>query len=118
MNNQPEVNTVEDYICSFIPEIREKLNLIRFQVLEVVPEATEIISYGIPTFRLKKNLIHFAAYKNHIAIYPGPAAVEHFAGELKEYKTSKGTIQFPLNGDIPIGLIKKIVEYLVEKLHA
>jgi len=103
--------TIDEYISSFPQSTQLFLNNIKKTIKEVVPEALETISYGMPTFKLKKNLIHFAAYKHHIGIYPTPSGVEVFKKELKEYKTSKGAIQFPLNKPIPLDLIRRIVKY-------
>jgi uncharacterized protein YdhG (YjbR/CyaY superfamily) len=86
-------------------------------IKEVVPEAEEAISYGIPTFNLNGTyLIYFAAYKNHIGVYPVPAAIEQVDKDLASYKTSgKGTIQFPLNKPIPLNLITKLVKFKVKE---
>lgn len=103
--------TIDEYILSFPDDIQNILKRIRKAIKEEVPEATEDISYGMPTFKLNGNLIHFAAYKHHIGFYPTPSGVEVFKKELEEYKTSKGAIQFPLNKPIPLDLIRRIVKY-------
>jgi uncharacterized protein YdhG (YjbR/CyaY superfamily) len=103
--------TIDEYISSFPQSTQLFLKDIRNTIKEIIPDATETISYGMPTFKLKKNLIHFAAYKHHIGIYPTPSGVEVFKKELEEYKTSKGAIQFPLNKPIPLDLIRRIVKY-------
>ena len=82
---------------------------------EIIPEASEKISYGIPTFYLNGNLVHFAAYKNHIGFYPGASGIEEFLKEISKYKNSKGAVQFPLKEDLPIDLIKKIVAFRVNE---
>jgi uncharacterized protein YdhG (YjbR/CyaY superfamily)/predicted RNase H-like HicB family nuclease len=79
------------------------------------PDATEAISYGIPTFKLHGNLVHFAAYKNHIGFYPTSGPIEAFKKELSGYKRSKGTVQFPINQSLPLGLIRTIVKYRVKE---
>lgn len=80
-----------------------------------VPDAEETISYGIPTFKLNGNLVHFAAYKNHIGFYPGSSGVNKFSEKLTQYKYSKGTIQFPINKPLPYGLIREIVRFRVKE---
>lgn len=84
--------------------------------MEIIPDATEAISYGMPTFKINGNLIHFAAYKHHIGIYPTPSGVKEFKKELKKYKTSKGAIQFPINKPIPLNLIRRIVKYRLNEV--
>lgn len=87
----------EDYIAGFPTSVQKILGQIRALIKDLVPEAEETISYGIPTFKLNGNLVHYAAYKSHIGFYPGASGVEHFKDKCTGYKVSKGTIQFPLN---------------------
>ncbi len=102
----------DEYFLQFPSETQEKLQLIRKLVKELVPEAIEGFSYGIPTFDYKgKHLIHFAGYKAHIGVYPTATGVSKFESDLSPYKTAKGTIQLPLNKEIPFDLLKKIVEF-------
>ncbi len=103
--------SIEAYIHSFPDEIQAILQELRRTIQEVVPEATEKISYGIPTFYLKGNLVHFAAYKKHIGFYPGATGIEVFQQDLSGYKSSKGAVQFPLEAPLPLKLIRKIVKY-------
>lgn len=110
---QPAPKTIDEYIAGFPPEIQEKLEKIRATVRKAAPKAEEAISYMMPTFKLHGNLVHFAAFKNHIGLYPGAAGVEAFKEELTKYETSKGAIQFPLEKSIPFPLISKIVKYRV-----
>jgi uncharacterized protein YdhG (YjbR/CyaY superfamily) len=105
--------TIDEYIAQFSLEIQEILNTLRKVIKESAPNATEKISYQIPTFFLHKNLVHFAACKNHIGFYPTPSGIEAFKEELSGYKGSKGSIQFPLNKPMPYELISKIVQYRV-----
>lgn len=102
---------ITDYILQFPPEMQEKLNALRAAILEVVPEATEKIAYGIPTFTLNGNLVHFAGYKGHIGFYPGADGIATFAGELSAYKLSRGTAQFPLDQPLPLELVKRITAF-------
>ena len=106
---------ITDYILQFPPEVQEKLNQMRDAILEIVPESTEKISYGIPTFFLKGNVVHFAGYKSHIGFYPGADGIEAFAAELGAYKLSKGTVQFPLDQPLPLDLVKRITTYRKEQ---
>ena len=103
--------SVESYIASFPPGVQEQLGLIRATIRETAPEATEKISYGVPTFYLNGNLIHYAAFRDHLSLFPGGSSVEAFRGELATYKTSKGTIQLPLNQPLPLDLIRRLVQF-------
>ena len=110
------MNEVEKYIKGFPIEIQERLNAIRDSILELVPQATERICMGIPTYTLNgKWLIHFAGFKKHIGFYPQPEGITAFKEKLKEYKTSKGTVQFPLNKPLPIELICEMIRYKVKE---
>ena len=108
--------TVDEYIAHFPENTQEILVEIRQTIKAAVPEAKEKISYGIPTFTLNvKNLVHFGGYDHHIGLYPGSAPISEFARDLEGYKTSKGTVQFPLDKPIPYDLIEKITKACVEK---
>lgn len=106
---------IDDYLTGQAPQTRPKLETIRQIVKELVPEATEKISYGIPTFTYHGNLLHFAGYETHIGLYPGSAPIKQFADELKTYETAKGTIRFPLDKPLPLDLIKKITKVCAER---
>lgn len=108
-------NEIDAYLEQFPQDVREKLIGLRELIMSIVPEAEERMGYGMPTYRLKRNLVHFAAYKNHIGFYPAPSAILKFAAELKDYKTSKGAIQFPIEKELPVDLITKIVKFRVEE---
>ncbi|MBO0473425.1 DUF1801 domain-containing protein [Enterococcus ureasiticus] len=109
------MTVIEDYI-STIPEDRQgKLQQLYKTIKQLIPDATEKMSYGMPTFYLNENLVHFANAKHHIGFYPTPAAIEAFKQELTEFKTSKGAIQFPLDHELPIDLIKNIVLFRLEE---
>jgi len=103
--------TVEDYIVSFPAEVQDILQHIRSIIREIVPDAEEVISYQMPTYRLNGNLVHFAAFKNHIGFYPTPSGVEAFQDELIPYQHAKGSIRFPLDRPIPYDLISRIVMF-------
>lgn len=107
--------TIDEYIEQFPADIQEILHEIRRVIKEAAPEASEKISYQMPTFFLKKNLVHFAAFKNHIGFYPTPSGTEAFQEELKQYKTSKGAVQFPLGKPVPYDLIRRMVEFRIKE---
>lgn len=100
--------SVDEYISTFSGEIKEKLQEIRKCIQEVVPEAKEIISYQMPAYKKNGILVYFAGFKNHIGFFPTGSGVARFLDELNDYKTSKGTIQFPLNQGLPLDLIRRI----------
>jgi uncharacterized protein YdhG (YjbR/CyaY superfamily) len=112
-NMKFEFNTIDDYIATFPNDIQKKLQEMRATIKETAPDAEEKISYQMPTFFLKGNLVHFAAFKNHIGFYPVPTGIEKFKKELSAYKTSKGAVQFPLDKPLPSDLIRKIVKFRV-----
>jgi uncharacterized protein YdhG (YjbR/CyaY superfamily) len=104
------VNTVDEYMAGVPPDLRDALERLRLRIRELVPDAVECISYSVPALRLHgRGLLYFAAFKSHCSLFPGAAMIEEFAEELKEYKTSKGTIQFLPEMPIPDMLIQKIV---------
>ncbi|RDW19976.1 hypothetical protein CWR45_06700 [Oceanobacillus chungangensis] len=115
MKEKQTFETTDEYIRQFPPEVQEKLNTLRGIIKELVPEAQEKISYQMPTFALYGNIIHFAAYKNHIGLYPGASGIAAFQKELVGYKTSKGTVQIPIGDPLPAELIRKIVKFKVEE---
>ncbi len=103
-------NNIDEYIATCPPEVQGILQQVRTVIREVAPQAVEAIRYGMPTFILYGNLVHFAAFKRHIGFYPTPAGIEPFKAELAAYPTSKGAIQFPLNRPVPFDLIRRIVQ--------
>jgi uncharacterized protein YdhG (YjbR/CyaY superfamily) len=107
--------TIDAYIAQFPGEVQEVLQKIRSLIHETAPEAAEKISYGMPTFYLKGNLVHFAGFKSHIGFYPIPSGIEAFKDELAQYKTGKGSVQFPLDQPIPYDLIRRIVIFRVQE---
>ena len=108
---------IDEYIAGYPQEIQQILRQIRAKINKAAPGTEETISYGIPTFTIGgKYLVYFAAYKNHIGLYPVPGATEEFEKDFSSYKTSgKGTIQFPLDKPMPLELITKIVKFMVEE---
>lgn len=108
------INTIDAYIAAQPENVQLLLNQIRSTLRDALPDAQERISWSMPTYWNKHNIIHFAAFKNHIGLYPGDKAVAHFADRLTEYKTSKGTIQFPYNKPLPLELITEIAKWCYE----
>src|SRR5262245_30652931 len=107
--------TIDAYIADFPEGVRRKLQQLRSTIAKAAPRATEKISYAIPTFYLNGNLVHFAGYKNHIGFYPGAAGIKHFSAKLSVYKGAKGSVQFPLDKRLPLGLIREIVKFRVRQ---
>ncbi|HSL95691.1 MAG TPA: DUF1801 domain-containing protein [Thermoleophilia bacterium] len=105
--------TIDDYIDSAPPHTQGALRQLRALIKEEAPEATERISYAVPTFALHGPLVHFAGYEGHIGFYPGPSGVAAFEDELKRYKTSKGSIRLPLDEPLPTDLLRRIVAFRV-----
>ncbi|MEO7175120.1 MAG: DUF1801 domain-containing protein [Saprospiraceae bacterium] len=109
-----KANNIDEYISAFPAETQKHLEAIRAAIQKAAPEAVEAISYQIPTFKLNGNLVHFAAFKSHIGLYPAPQGIEAFKDELSKYKGAKGSVQFPLDKPMPLDLISRIVKYRIE----
>ncbi|WP_234734555.1 iron chaperone [Tellurirhabdus bombi] len=107
--------TVDAYIAGFPEEIAEGLEQIRGAIHQAAPEAKEAIKYGIPTFVLNGNLVHFAAFKKHFGLYPTPSGTSAFKEEIAPYKGTKGSIHFPLNKPLPLDLITQIVTFRIQE---
>ena len=114
-SRQKLTTTIDEYIAEFPRDVQPLLEKVRAAIRKAAPDATEAISYGMPTFKLHGNMIHFAGYNHHIGLYPGSRPIEAFKDELSKYKTSKGTVQLPLDKPIPVGLIGKITKFCVER---
>ena len=106
--------TIDEYIAAFPKEVQEILEKVRATIHKAAPNAEETINYGIPTFTLNGNLVHFAAFKKHIGFYPTPSGIEKFKVELSGYEGAKGSVQFPLDKPIPYDLISRIVTFRVK----
>jgi len=113
--NKTSPKNIDEYIADFPLDIQEILKKVRATIKKAAPDAEEIINYGIPTFTLKGNLVHFAGFKTHIGFYPTPSGIEKFKKDLSVYKWAKGSVQFPLDKPIPYGLITKIVKFRVKE---
>ncbi|WP_367899137.1 iron chaperone [Leptospira sp. WS58.C1] len=105
--------SIDEYIKTFPEEVQAILQELRKTIRETAPDANEKISYQIPTFYLNGNLVHFAAYKNHIGFYPGASGIAKFKKEIDKYKNAKGSVQFPIDQPLPFDLVRKIVKFRV-----
>jgi len=105
--------SIDEYIATFPEEIQKILEELRATIKAAAPDAEETISYQMPTFALKGNLVHFAAFKNHIGLYPTPSGTQAFKRELSIYQGAKGSVKFPLSEPMPLKLISKIVKFRV-----
>jgi uncharacterized protein YdhG (YjbR/CyaY superfamily) len=106
--------TIDEYIRSFPANIQNILEKIRRTIRKAAPDAVEAISYQMPTFKLNgKNLVHFAAFNNHIGFYPTASGIEAFKKALANYKWSKGAVQFLIDKPVPFDLVEKIVKFRV-----
>jgi uncharacterized protein YdhG (YjbR/CyaY superfamily) len=114
MDANNSYNTIDEYIATFPDDIQRKLKEVRAVIKAAAPEASEKISYQMPTFFFFGNLVHFAAFKNHIGFYPAPRGIEEFQKELSVYKGAKGSVQFPLDQPMPLDLISRIVKFRVK----
>ena len=114
-NQKPATKEIDTYIASFPEDVRAVLEKIRKTIRKAAPNAEEIMNYGIPTFTLEGNLVHFAGFKNHIGFYPAPSGIEKFKKELSKYDGAKGSVQFPLDKPIPYDLISKIATFRVKE---
>ena len=115
MSNQNAPKDIDEYIRMFPEEIQNKLQAVRRTIKEAAPEAKETINYQIPTFILNGNLVHFAAFKKHIGFYPTPSGIEAFKAELSAYECAKGSVKFPIDQEIPLNLVSRIVEFRVKE---
>jgi uncharacterized protein YdhG (YjbR/CyaY superfamily) len=112
-NSAGGFSSIDEYIATFPDDMQRRLQELRATIKAAAPGATEKISYQLPTFFLKGNLVHFAAFKNHIGFYPTPSGIEAFQSELSAYKGAKGSVQFPLDIPLPLDLVRRIVEFRV-----
>jgi uncharacterized protein YdhG (YjbR/CyaY superfamily) len=113
ITSQAAPKDIDEYIAGFPEEVQEILEKLRMVIREAAPDAEEAIKYRMPTFTLKGNLVHFAAFKKHIGFYPAPRGIEEFKDELSAYKGAKGSVQFPLGEPIPFELVSRIVKFRV-----
>ncbi|HRH24164.1 MAG TPA: DUF1801 domain-containing protein [Candidatus Paceibacterota bacterium] len=110
-----KIETVPAYIATFPKDTQAILKKMRATIKKVAPKAKEKIAYGIPTYTLNGNLVHFGGFKKHVGFYPAPSGIKAFQKELSEYKGAKGSIQFPYDEPLPLALIQKIVRYRIKE---
>ena len=106
---------IDSYIASYPQKTQVLLKKMRAIICKAAPQATEAISYGVPTYKLNGNLVHFGGFKSHIGFFPTRSGIKHFQKKLSAYKTSKGAVQFPIEKPIPVGLVAKIVKFRVKE---
>ena len=117
MTKRSTAGSIDEYIAEFPPETRAALQELRTLISAAAPEASETISYAIPTFDLEgKHLVHFAGYAQHVGLYPTPSGLAAFKEDLAPYQSGKGTARFPLGRPLPVELIRRIVEFRVREV--
>jgi uncharacterized protein YdhG (YjbR/CyaY superfamily) len=117
MKNPKEPSrSIDEYIAGFPEDVQEILQKIRSTVKSAAPDAEEAVKYGIPTFVLNGNLVHFGGFQKHIGFYPTPSGIEEFKDELAVYESAKGSVQFPLDKPMPYDLISKIVRFRAKEV--
>ena len=114
-SNSPVVKNVDEYIASFPKATQKLLHQLRKTIRKAAPQAEEVISYQMPAYNFYGRLVYFAGYEKHIGFYPMPSAIEQFKGQLADYITSKGTVQFPLDRPLPVPLITKMTAFRVKE---
>lgn len=115
---QASPSSIDEYIAGFPRDVQEILEQIRNTIRRAAPDAEEAIKYKIPTFVLNGNLVHFAAFKNHVGFYPTPSGIEAFKDDLTAYACAKGSVQFPIDKPMPLNLVKEIVTFRVREVRA
>jgi len=116
MASRSTASSIDEYVAESPPEAQRALEALRALIRASAPDATETISYAIPTFDLNgRHLVHFAAFAKHVGFYPTGSGIEAFREELKPYRSGKGSVQFPLGQPMPTDLIRQIVEFRVEE---
>jgi uncharacterized protein YdhG (YjbR/CyaY superfamily) len=119
MTDRSKACSIDEYIAEFPPPTQRLLRGVRRLIRETVPEATETISYAIPTFDLDgRHLVHFAGYQSHVGFYPTAGGMAAFKEELGGYKSGKGSVQFPLDQPLPLDLMRRIVEFRVREVRS
>ncbi len=108
-------NNVDEYIALFSDDVQQQLQQLRQSIKDAAPTAEECISYQMPAYKQNGALVYFAAYKNHIGFYPTASGISNFTNDFKNYKSSKGAVQFPIDKPLPLALIKKIVKFKVKE---
>lgn len=117
-SNKASPTTIDEYIAGFPARVQKNLRSVRATIRKAAAGANEKISYQIPTFTLNGNLVHFAAWKNHLGFYPTSSGIRKFHRELSSYETARGSVKFPLNEPMPLELISRIVKFRVHEVLA
>lgn len=115
VTNKNNPTDIDEYIANFPKDVQNILEELRKTIKKAAPKAEETINYAVPTFTLYGNLVHFAAYKNHIGFYPAPSAIAAFEKELSLYEGAKGSVKFPIAQPLPLDLVGKIVKFRVKE---
>ena len=110
------MHTINNYISKYPPEVQQRLEQVRACIKEIIPDAEEVFSYGVPAFKLKKVVVMYAAHKEHIGFYPMPETIEAFKDRLKDYSYAEGTVRFPHTKDLPLELIREMVTFRLSQL--
>ena len=118
MRSMKPLSDIDSYIAAQPAGVQKLLKTMRAAIKKAAPKAQEKIGYGIPTFTLNGNLVHFGAFKAHLGFFPTPLAIDAFKDELKGYEISKGTIKFPYEDPLPLDLVTKIVKFRVAQQEA
>ena len=108
-------NNVDEYIAAFPADVQNRLQQIREIVKKAMPQAQEVISYGMPAYKINRVLVYFAGWEKHIGFYPGASGIAYIKDELQVYKSAKGSVQFPLDEPLPVDLINKIIVFRVKE---
>ncbi len=117
MSERPGAADIDEYIAAFPPDTRARLEEVRAIIREAAPDATETISYAIPTFDLGgKHLVHFGGFTHHVGLYPTPSGMTAFEAELAPYAAGKGSARFPLGEPLPADLIRRIVAFRIAEV--
>jgi len=114
MNRKPS-KSIDGYIARHPKNVQRLLRQLRLTIKKAAPQAGEKISYGIPTFTLNGNLVHFGGFKDHVSFFPTSSGITAFLKALKAYKVSRGTVQFPLDEPLPLALVSRMVKFRVKE---
>ncbi|MES2061664.1 MAG: DUF1801 domain-containing protein [Bacteroidota bacterium] len=108
-------NNADEYIAAFPATVQKRLQQIRAVIKKAAPQAQEVISYGMPAYKINSVLVYFAGWDKHIGFYPGAGAIAHFKDDLSVYKGAKGSVQFPLDEALPVDMINRIIAYRIKE---
>lgn len=115
MEVKSQAKNIDEYIAAFPGHVQGVLQQVRLAIRKAAPGAEECISYSIPTFKLNGNLVHFAAFKNHVGFYPAPSGIRAFQKDLSRFEGAKGSVKFPIDQPMPLALISKITRFRVKE---